>query len=251
MIRHHRDFRNTPTHELRDFIFKISQELNYRKLRDREAKLAPKIHSFPPIDIPTNYTIAEYNEIAFNYNSDNLMALPLNYDLSDRVLHLPSLMRQDWSFLYSKDEHKTEKKFYVYAHINPKGRAFMDGGFGFFGGAPFYIGKGTARRSHCFKRNAEHSEYLNQLMWSGCKKEELVTVLYKDLTEAKALELEAKLVYFFGARYDNTRINTSLVNIDLPIIPKYANGAMHDYITEQVMEDCKKKLVKKPRKTKK
>lgn len=128
---------------------------------------------------------------------------------------LKDLITDDWSSVYRAGE--SEKKFYVYAHVEKcKGGLRIDGID--FGGVPFYIGKGTGDRAYDLKRNEGHGAELRRLLSNGGKPDEIVRLIWTDLSEHEALCLEAKLIYFFGTRFDNDK-NGVLVNLSKPATP--------------------------------
>lgn len=135
---------------------------------------------------------------------------------------LDSLLEEDWSSLFSGDE---TPKYYVYAHVNPyvnshkrfvkEGVLRLD-----FRGVPFYIGKGTGNRAYDLNRNQGHGQKLKELRNAGATPAEVVQVLADKLTEAQALELESKLIFFYGTLYERSR-GGILVNLDIPPRPEH------------------------------
>ena len=127
------------------------------------------------------------------------------------------LMSEDWSHLFSGGD--PNPIYYVYAHVTPgaairhMGDVTLD-----LAGVPFYIGKGVGGRAHDLKRNEGHGQQLRHLLGIGAKPERIVSVIKDGLTEAKAFELESKLIYFFGTKFDPTR-NGPLVNLTRPATP--------------------------------
>lgn len=133
--------------------------------------------------------------------------------------YLDELLEQDWSHLFTGDE---TPKYYVYAHCSPSGKPvrFIHEKVVFrTSGLPFYIGKGTGDRAYDLSRNQGHGEILRGLKNSGVKSGEIVSILKDKLTEAEALELESKLIYFFGTKYEKNRRGL-LVNLDIPARPE-------------------------------
>lgn len=120
---------------------------------------------------------------------------------------------QDWSDVYP--EHGGDKKFYVYAHIDPMSKHHITIGDFRFSGIPFYIGKGTGSRAWDLKRNEGHGAELRRLKKCGVQPESIVYIVKDGLTESEALCLEAKLIYFFGTRFSNEK-NGVLVNLEVP-----------------------------------
>lgn len=132
-------------------------------------------------------------------------------------VNFKSLMMEDWTNLFSGS---SEKKFYVYAHVEPGTQilGFDKSLLPHFQGRPFYIGKGTGSRAFDLKRNQGHGAILSELASHGKKSSEIVQIMKDGLTEPEALALEAKLIYFFGTRYERLR-DGILVNLDIPKTP--------------------------------
>jgi len=130
-----------------------------------------------------------------------------------------ALMAEDWSALFAGGS--DERRFYVYAHVNPRGSKVKNGGdFALcFNGRPFYIGKGTGRRAWELNRNEGHGVELRQLRDAGVADSEIVHIIRDNLTEREALEIESKLIYFFGTKFEPGRKGI-LVNLDFPARPR-------------------------------
>jgi len=130
---------------------------------------------------------------------------------------LDDLIRQDWSHLFSGS---SDKRYYVYAHISPSGKSIRHSGEVelMLNGRPFYIGKGTGDRAYDLKRNQGHGVELSQLLNSGHRPNEIVQIIKDEMTEPEALELESKLIYFFGTKFERHRRGL-LVNIEIPKTP--------------------------------
>jgi hypothetical protein len=137
-----------------------------------------------------------------------------------RLKELDQLMAQDWSHLFPEGD--AEPKYYVYAHVYPglKGRDFrVEGEFSLaLPGTPFYIGKGCGERAWDLKRNEGHGVELRQLISQGHGAERIVCIVRDKLTERAALEMESKLIYFFGTKFERDRRGL-LVNLDIPKRP--------------------------------
>lgn len=136
-----------------------------------------------------------------------------------RLTELDDLMAQDWSHLFAGDD---EPKYYVYAHVYPfmKTNDFCnDGDFKMaLPGMPFYIGKGCGDRAWDLKRNEGHGVELRQLLANGNTPEQIVCVIKDGISERAALEIESKLIYFFGTKFERDRRGL-LVNLDIPKRP--------------------------------
>lgn len=133
------------------------------------------------------------------------------------TVNFQKLMQEDWTHLFAGSE---EKRFYVYAHVIPGTQilGFDKSLLPHFNGRPFYIGKGTGNRAYDLKRNQGHGAILSELIGHGKKESDIVQIMKDGLTEVEALALEAKLIYFFGTRYERLRKGI-LVNLDIPKTP--------------------------------
>lgn len=136
---------------------------------------------------------------------------------------LPWLLIQDWSYLFSVHGYES-KNCCVYLHHDRSCKDIKS--VGFFDGlnlnlkkSPFYVGQGKISRPYDFKeRDSLHKRILKEKL-SDCNgdKNKIVTVVAKGLKKSEALELEAKLIYFYRPLY----YEGSLINIQSPI-PKMA-----------------------------
>lgn len=206
-------FIDIPQDELIDLIFHL------RKERDRRKKLIDlsKTDNFSLIPVK-NKTFQD----AFLINSLELRSLiGISKPLSIRSKYYKALISQDWSHIYPR---KTEfGDHYVYAHLDPS-RAHFGAGKGFGGlyaGTPFYIGKGIGDRAYDLKRNQGHGREVRQLLDLGYTSDQIVKIVFDGLSENRAYELEAKLIYFFGTVYQKYRSKSTLLNLDIPKIPDY------------------------------
>jgi hypothetical protein len=142
--------------------------------------------------------------------------------------YLDDLIMQDWSSVYQKSTDFGD--FYVYAHLDPRERAFVAENLhgGVWIGRPFYIGKGCKNRAWDLKRNQGHGLTIRQITNAGFDDKSIVKIVYEGLSEEKAFELESKLIYFFGLTYDRDRQEGWLLNLDVPRLPKF-DGYMIKY----------------------
>jgi hypothetical protein len=85
-------------------------------------------------------------------------------------------------------------------------------------GTPFYIGKGCGDRAWDLNRNEGHGVHLRQLRKRGVADSEIVCIVRDNMTEREALELESKLICFFGTRFEAGRKGI-LVNLSFPARP--------------------------------
>jgi hypothetical protein len=125
---------------------------------------------------------------------------------------LIDFLDEDWSYLFSGSSYDKEKKYYVYYHTDPtlpnmrmrKGDKSVE-----FYGRPFYVGKGTGERYKSKKRGRGHLSIIKNLTTDQGISSDRVFRIFKDgLDEIEALELEAKLITFFGCRSEVSRGKT-------------------------------------------
>lgn len=156
-------------------------------------------------------------------NQRLLLSMPVgNREAFDsKRKYLRCLLGQDWSHLFSGYSEEPSD-FYVYAHIDPRKPHFACEEINMPPclGEPFYIGKGRGDRAHNLKRNQGHGKHIAYLIDRGYSPDSIVRVLFSSLSEQKAMEIEAKLIYFFGTLYEKNRVGT-LVNLDLSKRPLF------------------------------
>lgn len=134
--------------------------------------------------------------------------------------HLKPIIDSDWSALFSGD---LCRKYYVYLHVKPS-RVPIDFNEAEHGidlkvsGVPFYVGKGSGGRAFDLKRNEGHGRVLRSLKENGVDAEKIVCIVKDGMTEPEALELESKLIYFFGTQFEAGRKGI-LVNLEIPARP--------------------------------
>jgi hypothetical protein len=145
--------------------------------------------------------------------------LPQEKRFKERFHELDMLVAEDWSSLFPAGSE--DRRFYVYAHVDPRKKHIKRSGNGFqlfVKGVPFYIGKGTGQRAWQLNRNEGHGVELRQLKGDGIADSEIVEIIRDGLTEREALELESKLIFFFGTKFEAGRKGI-LVNLDFPARP--------------------------------
>jgi len=138
-----------------------------------------------------------------------------------RLRELDALMEQDWSDLFPAGSE--DRRFYVYAHVDPKKAPIKKiGGYQLhMPGTPFYIGKGCGDRAWDLNRNEGHGVQLRHLKRQGVAASEIVCLVRENLTEREALEIESKLIYFFGTKFEAGGKGI-LVNLSFPARPVHA-----------------------------
>ena len=191
------DLTKLPTDVLKSIDYSVRKELEKRRRSGIESN---KI---------INKNIHETEKILkkkFKFNGQ------YNYRWLD---YLDVLLDDDWSHLFDGDN---EKKYYVYFHITPNAQNIKSTSIKLpinTNGMPFYVGKGTGNRAYDLNRNQGHGALLKQLKDSGYSANDIVYIVKDGMTEPEALELESKLIYFFGTKYEETRRGI-LVNLDIP-----------------------------------
>lgn len=141
--------------------------------------------------------------------------------LCHRAQYFKALICQDWSCTYPRNSSFGD--YYVYAHIDPRKPKFEPGkNFGgALAGTPFYIGKGIGNRAYDPKRNEGHGKILRQLLALDYKPDHIVKIMFDGLSEQKAFDIEAKLIYFFGTIFNKTKNHGCLVNLEVPKTPVF------------------------------
>jgi hypothetical protein len=189
------DFRKLPLGVLKVISQKLSQEIHRRNGQASKDSMAVQ---------------AAFVGVPISFEGGD--------ELASRYLNL--LLKQDWSHLFQGGD--PAQKYYVYAHVKPdatfpklnaRGLALK------FHGQPFYIGKGCGPRAYDLKRNQGHGALLRELLAEGVAEKRIVHIVCDGLTEAEALELESKLIYYLGTKYEQGR-SGMLVNLDIPARPE-------------------------------
>jgi hypothetical protein len=188
------DFRKLPLEVLKTISLRISGEIHHRKVQIGK----------------DNHAV----QAAF-------VGIPINFQDGPKAAssYLKLLLSQDWSHLFTSGS--KEKRFYVYAHVKKVSTVLTLNANDLnlkFHGHPFYVGKGCGNRAFDLKRNQGHGAILRELLSEGKKEKDIVHIVKSDMTEDEALELESKLIYFFGTKYEQER-SGMLVNLDIPARP--------------------------------
>lgn len=208
-----------PTELIQNFVAAAKIELSKRRRNGKIEKRRKFIKS-------KKKRLGEYSvemEAVKKHNSENLLSIrgiktdPIN----SRARYLGYLLAQDWSKLFPYDA--CDGEYYVYCHVDPHGSIFTMGKKcgGNYGGMPFYIGKGIGNRAYDLKRNQGHGKMIKKALDEGWQPDDIVHIAFSGLSEKKALEIESKLIYFFGTVYEKDRHHTTLYNLDIPKRPKF------------------------------
>lgn len=209
-----------PTSHLKLLRENIRKELQRRREAD---KVQRRVNLASSLKVKTHDDLVGANSLIYEHNSSSLRSIPKIDKTSprDNIRYLPCLIEQDWSHIYNGGS--IENKFYVYAHVDPRSYIFVatENAGGNYGGKPFYIGKGTGNRAFDLKRNQGHGATIKEIISDGYSPESIVKILFSDLTEAKALEIEAKLIYYFGTMCQSNRANGWLVNLEISEAPEF------------------------------
>ncbi len=225
-----------PTETLEILRKEISKELLHRKKSKRRERRKKFSDFFKNNKCPD---ISKALKEGLKLNSAYLLSIPdiQNHEPYNFTLYLSSLLDQDWSKLYPRDTDIGDH--YVYAHVDPRLKAFITNpeGGGNYGGRPFYIGKGICNRAFDLKRNEGHGKIIKEILNEGYDSSDIVKILFIDLSEQKSLEIEAKLIYYFGIRYSENRKGW-LINLTEPTIPKFV-GEMNKISARMVFREKK------------
>jgi hypothetical protein len=233
------------TDDLRLMKNSITQELSIRRQEESKARFTKAKSKLAAVSYDDVRSVCK--EI-FTFNRSKPLHVPSIYTSSPHQTkkYLSDLMNQNWVDLF--DCESESGNFYVYAHIDPRQKAFVSEvcNGGNWMGQPFYIGKGSSNRAWDMKRNQGHGLMIKQIANDGYDLGSIVKIVAKGLSEKKALELESKLIYFFGLTYDKSRKFGWLLNLDVPKIPNF-NGYMIRYPnlkSESMLQKAKNRLQK-------
>lgn len=142
------------------------------------------------------------------------------------------MLDDDWGHLFT-EKYDEERKYYVYYHAYPnvEKTIFSNGEEKItFVGKPFYVGKGCGNRYKSRARSRSHLSVIKRIELDYGA--EGIFHIFKDgLTEKEALELEAKLITFFGCEAEISKKSVHihgfqggwLLNSDPAVRPEYMN----------------------------
>jgi hypothetical protein len=208
-----------PTPSLVDLASAIKLELSKRRRDSNNAKRRDFIATFNPCTSSPSKALRSIE----HFNSTHVLSVPLLKETPlSRGKYLRSLISQDWSDLFPSDANDGD--CYVYAHVDPGGKIFSGHRScgGNYGGTPFYIGKGKGDRAYNLKRNQGHGKKIKTVTENGWCSDDIVKIVFSELSDQKAFEIESKLIYFFGTVYQEDRSTGILYNLDIPKAPEFA-----------------------------
>lgn len=157
---------------------------------------------------------------------------------------LVDFLNEDWSFLFkSYDDDKRD--YYVYYHLNPNTERLnvtkaLNGNFTLikFAGTPFYIGKGKdGRYKEISNRASSHVNLIKTYLKIGYTKNDICKILIDNLTEREAMELESKLITYFGCyneclaiekKHFNGTKGGMLINADIGKRPYWVQSVLNE-----------------------
>lgn len=227
------DFSKMPTFQLWEIRTSINNELSIRGAK-LEKPAASKKQAMKSVFRYANK--GDMPDHVLDANTKLLLKMPIsNREVFDeKRIYLQCILRQDWMYLFDSYENESAK-FYVYAHVDPIYISFACQEINILPcqGRPFYIGKGTGNRSHDLKRNQGHGKMIANLLDKGNKVDDIAKILFDGLSERKAMELESKLIYFFGTIYEKNRKGT-LLNLDISKRPEFVGTMQRSGISSKV-----------------
>lgn len=215
------DLKHISTDQLKELRELFKQEIKKRRVDKTLDWARRKKIILKPYD--PDASLDQIRRDILHYNSSRCLAFPstlLQSHPNDRLKYIKCLIGQDWSHLFSVGD--TRKLYYVYAHCDPREKSILcptELG-GVTSGTPFYVGKGTGKRAWSMNRNQGHGLKIKDILRNGFSDFDIVHIFKDGLTEAEAFELESKLIYYFGTKYEENR-NGTLLNLDIPDRPNF------------------------------
>lgn len=123
-------------------------------------------------------------------------------DSPERFKIYHDLINDDWSHLFCNTDDGFND-YYVYYHCDPRlplnsAYCLDQEGNEVISQMPFYIGMGRGDRLFNFKRTNQHTTLLSKLISDDFGKKEIAHKIIDGVTKSIALELESKLILYFG-----------------------------------------------------
>ena len=189
---------NISDEHLYSFFKGIQQEINRRSKKPIVPPENFLKNIVGKIDIKDEYFVHPANSISDHKIPRKIRQID---DLKTKSRYLPDLLDQDWSYLWSGGD--PDKKYCVYVCSDPLAPSFKFGRK--LGGRiplPFFIGYLKEGLVWVPDENSSCALKVKNLIAAGVTKEKILTTLITGVSETQAIELEAKLVYFFGTVHD-------------------------------------------------
>lgn len=227
------------TFDLRDLYKEVKKELKQRgQFHENKIEggitLIPKYHNK---EVKRVKDTKESRGVIFDgRNNENSGTYDAPKKWNSQRSILIDFLKEDWRFLFPNIDN-SKKDYYVYYHVNPNTdkfccqKSFDDGDVLVrFSGTPFYIGKGKGERyKRLNNRCTSHINLLNTYYESGYEPDDICKILQDGLTEIEALELESKLITFFGCYTETIPMkkhftgmpNGTLINSDVGKRPSW------------------------------
>jgi hypothetical protein len=219
---------------LKEFYKSTIRELKIRNMFDRAGRCLKnenKLTQFVTLDKPK----IENNGLIIGERGSAICKVGF-YPLKNKGIRncIIDFLMEDWRFLFPNADNKN-KDYYVYCHTDPTepGLHIIKNNIEFFMyGKPFYIGKGKGDRYKSMHgRCTAHQNKVKDLILHGVESEKIFNVIQDGLTELEALELESKLITYFGTsgEYGTSRKYLTkydggiLLNSDVAKRPKWIN----------------------------
>jgi hypothetical protein len=136
------------------------------------------------------------------------------------IKNLNGILAEDWSYLFTG---RSDPLYCVYVHFDPSDDRKDHVHFEqkplkmHIPGKPFFVGTGFYSQAYDITKDNDHGEQLRELA-KTYKQHEFIHVIANKLTEPQALELESKLIFFFGTKNESTRKGI-LRNLVIPARP--------------------------------
>jgi len=195
-----------------------------------DSKILRKDLSLKKFDnITSNNNLLEFKDI--NIDKKTLNVKNYKTPKNSKTSYLHELLMEDWSNLFAFANNNA-KDFYVYYHTDPRESSLIYLKYDIelkFLGKPFYIGKGKNDRYKSLNsRSSSHRNKIKTLLNMNIPEDKIFIKLQENLNEREALELESKLITFFGCngeysykrKYFSDKKGGILLNSDTSIRPE-------------------------------
>jgi len=252
--------------QLRKLYTEARHQMKVRKLLIYDAKQDLYVPNVPSKQIDI---LRKSQRESVNILVDEKLSEPAYWTFTKKMTRQnPSIitewLKEDWSFLWP-DDLDEERRYYVYYHCDVESKSMCftnmvkhDLVKVNFVGKPFYIGKGTGDRYLSLHgRSSAHVQRIRFFESMGYGVDSLSHVLIDSLTEREALEIESKLIAFFGCMaevptgkpYFHGGSGGTLVNSDIGRRPEWVKKIMSEMM-DRVKESRRAKNSEKSKRRK-